>query len=104
MIREWYFFVHTLGIDDRFHYGTWDWYNFWSGVAGSFLIGLGAAAILAWWHTTCHYSWKCLRPGRHPAAGGLFKLCWRHHPDLGTRPHHSTIRRLHRDWKAGDIR
>jgi hypothetical protein len=78
---------------------TGGWYGFWSGFAGGvrvfewFVIG-----ALLYWHHTCHHSPWCLRWGKYPAAGGLFRLCHRHHPDLdGKRPHADLILRLHRE-------
>lgn len=74
------------------------YYGFWSGFGGAtrdleyFFIG---AAV--YWHNTCHHSRSCLRWGKYPAAGGLFKLCHKHHPDLGERPDHEMINRLHRE-------
>jgi hypothetical protein len=39
--------------------------------------------------------------GTHPAAGGQFLLCYRHHPDFqGKRPTHEMIERLHREHLA----
>jgi hypothetical protein len=60
-----------------------------------------SAIIAAWYHHTCHDSPWCLRHGRYPAAGGLFRLCRHHHPDLmGQRPHRELIHRLDREHKA----
>ena len=100
----WHGFVHFLGVDYGVAYGRWVWYNFWSGVAGSFLVGLLVYLSLWWAHSTCHDSWRCLRHGRYSAAGGTFRLCRHHHPDLrGTRPHRELIARLHEDWKRGTV-
>lgn len=94
----WHLIVHLMGVDYGLPYGHWGWYNFWSGIAGSFLIG-AVAWFLGWYiHHTCHDSRRCLRLGRYPAAGGLFRLCRHHHPDLrGQRPHRELIARLHRE-------
>jgi hypothetical protein len=50
------------------------------------------------------YNWhepRCWRVGTHPAAGGQFLLCYRHHPDFqGRRPTYETIERLHREHLA----
>jgi hypothetical protein len=76
-------------------------YGFWSGFGGSLLF---SAAVLfpPWYYQhTCHDHFSCLRWGKHPAAGGTFKLCWRHHPDMGTRPHRALIHRMHAEWKRG---
>jgi hypothetical protein len=95
--------VHFFGCDYGAPYGVFVPYDFWSGVSGSFLVGL--TAVLATWyaHNSCHASRWCLRIGRYPAAGGAFKLCHKHHPDIpGTRrPRLEAIERLHRQWKAG---
>lgn len=94
----WHWFVHLLGVDYQVVYGHWIWYNFWSGVAGSFLIGMIVFLLTYYLHHTCHNSRWCLRWGKYEAAGGLFKLCYRHHPDLdGVRPHRELIQRLHRE-------
>lgn len=103
MLEFWRWLVHQSGSDYGAPYGHWVPYSFWSGVAGSFLI-----AVVSWlliglplWYLqhTCHDHLMCLRWGKHPAAGGTFKLCWKHHPDMGTRPHRDMIHRLHREWK-----
>jgi hypothetical protein len=45
----------------------------------------------------CHEP-GCWRVGAHPAAGGQFLLCYRHHPDFeGHKPTHELIARLHRE-------
>ena len=45
----------------------------------------------------CHEP-GCWRVGTHPAAGGQFVLCYRHHPDYqGVKPTHELIERLHRE-------
>jgi hypothetical protein len=44
----------------------------------------------------CHEP-GCWRVGTHPAAGGQFLLCYRHHPDFqGLKPTHDLIVRMHR--------
>ena len=74
-------------------------YGLLSGVGGAIpdvMLPLGALAW--WWNHTCHDSPRCLRWGRYPAAGGVFKLCSVHHPDLqGKRPRRDLIHRLHRE-------
>ena len=94
--------VHFFGCDYGAPYGHWVPYDFWSGVSGSFLSA-GIAFLLTWYLShTCHDSWRCLRYGRYPAAGGTFKLCRHHHPDMrGQRPYRELIERMHREWKEG---
>ena len=74
-------------------------YGLWSGFGGSVPDIMIPTAVAAWWfHHTCHDSPRCLRWGRYPAAGNLFKLCSRHHPELlGRKPHRDLIARLHRE-------
>lgn len=94
----WRWLVHVTGSDYGLPYGHFGFYNFWSGFAGSFFIGV--IAFCATWYLghTCHDSWRCLRYGRYEAAGGMFRLCRHHHPDLrGKRPHRELIERLHRE-------
>lgn len=78
------------------------YYGWWSGFGGAlqvFTLTIGAA--VAWYHHTCHHSPACLRWGKYEAAGGIFKLCRRHHPDLqGVRPHGDLIHRMHAEHKA----
>jgi hypothetical protein len=88
-----FLYVH-LGIP-----GTGPWYGFWSGFGGSvpdIAIITGASA---WYlNHTCHDHPTCLRWGKYPAAGGLFKLCRHHHPDMkGNKPDREMIHRLHRE-------
>jgi hypothetical protein len=102
VIQLWHFIVHIMGVDYGLPYGRWGWYNFWSGIAGSFLVGAVVFGVTFWWRGTCHSSWRCLRHGRYAAAGGMYKLCHRHHPDLrGVKPHRELIHRLHAEWKHG---
>lgn len=97
MLALWRFLVHISGIDYGLPYGHWGWYSFWSGIAGSFVIGALVFLVTRWLNQTCHQSTWCLRRGRHEAAGGAFRLCWVHHPDMGERPHPELIHRLHRE-------
>lgn len=75
------------------------YYGFWSGFAGATrTLEYFAIGLVIYWHRTCHYSPACLRWGKYPAAGGMFKLCHHHHPDLaGVRPGHDLIHRLHEE-------
>lgn len=80
------------------------WYGAWSGFFGAIQPTLAGTAALIWYHHTCHNSPWCLRWGKYEAAGGLFKLCRHHHPDLqGERPHCDLIRRMHAEHKAGRL-
>jgi hypothetical protein len=80
---------------------TGGWYGFHSGLGGAAYISVLPAMALIYWHHTCHASPWCLRWGKYPAAGGLFRLCRDHHPDLmGTRPRLELIHRLHREHQA----
>jgi hypothetical protein len=74
-------------------------YGLLSGAGGAIPdVMLPAGALAWWWHHTCHDSPRCLRWGRYPVAGGLFKTCARHHPDLqGQRPRRELIHRMHRE-------
>jgi hypothetical protein len=77
---------------------TGGWYGFHSGAGGALYMQLLPVAILFYCHHTCHDSWKCLRWGKYEAAGGMFRLCRHHHPDLdGERPRRDLIHRMHRE-------
>lgn len=101
-VSLWHWLVHQAGIDQGAPYGRWVPLNFWSGIAGSFLVNLVTFFALWYVHHTCHDSWRCLRWGKFPAAGGVFRTCWRHHPDSdgARRPSRDVIRRLHRDHQG----
>jgi hypothetical protein len=89
--------VHT-GISDV----SGPWYGFWSGFGSDLaefgIIGaVGTAVYQVVKKFNCHEP-GCWRVGTHPAAGGQFVLCYRHHPDFrGKRPSHEVIERLHAD-------
>jgi hypothetical protein len=88
--------VHT-GIADM----SGPYYAFWSGfgsdIAEFSLVGTAVTAVYQLNRKfNCHQS-GCWRIGTHPAAGGQFLLCYRHHPDYqGKKPTHEMIERLHR--------
>jgi len=89
--------VHTGTINEAGPY-----YGFWSGF-GSDIEEFGVlGAITAGVYSlikkyNCHEP-GCWRIGQHPAAGGQFLLCYRHHPDYqGKKPTHELIQRLHRE-------
>lgn len=90
------FFLTGANAETGTHYG------FWSGFGGT-LIFSAMVLFPPWYYRhTCHDHFSCLRWGEHEAAGGIFKLCWKHHPDMGTRPHHDMIVSLHKRWRDGD--
>jgi hypothetical protein len=89
--------VHTGTINEPGPY-----YGFWSGF-GSDLAEFGILGAIATGvyqlvkKYNCHEP-SCWRVGTHPAAGGQFLLCYRHHPEYkGKRPTHEMIERLHRE-------
>jgi hypothetical protein len=91
---------HVAGCDYGLPYGHFAWYNLYSGFAASYPWLLLLGIPLWYWHHTCHDHPACLRWGRYPVAGGLFRTCHVHHPDMdGQKPHREMIRRLHREWK-----
>jgi len=77
-------------------------YAFWSGFGSDLtefgIIGaVATAAYQLFKKYNCHYP-GCWRVGNHPAAGGQFSLCYRHHPDYqGKKPTHDLIQQLHRE-------
>ena len=93
---------HWLGI----HTGTVNepgpYYGFWSGF-GSDIAEFGIVGAIATGvyqqvrKCNCHEP-GCWRVGNHPAAGGQFMLCYRHHPDYhGAPPTSELIRRRHQE-------
>jgi hypothetical protein len=93
---------HWLGV----HTGTVNesgpYYGFWSGFGSDLaefgiLGAIGTAAYQLVKKYNCHEP-GCWRVGTHPAAGGQFLLCYRHHPDYrGSKPTHDLIVRMHRE-------
>jgi len=87
--------VHTGTVNESGPY-----YGFWSGFGSdlaefSILGAIGTGVYQLVKKYNCHEP-GCWRVGTHPAAGGQFLLCYRHHPDFrGTRPTHEMIERLH---------
>jgi hypothetical protein len=95
--------VHTGVVDE-----TGPYYAFWSGF-GSDLAEFGIiGAVITGVYTVvrkynCHQP-GCWRVGNHPAAGGQFYLCYRHHPDYkGSKPTEELIAKLHRDHQAHQL-
>jgi hypothetical protein len=95
-------FNHWLGV----HTGTVNeagvYYGFWSGFGSDLaefgiLGAIGTAIYQLVKKYNCHEP-GCWRVGAHPAAGGQFLLCYRHHPDFhGVKPTHDLIARMHRE-------
>ena len=89
--------VHTGTVNESGPY-----YGFWSGfgsdIAEFGILGaIGTAIYQMVKKYNCHEP-GCLRVGTHPAAGGQFVLCYRHHPDYaGKKPTHDLIERIHRE-------
>jgi hypothetical protein len=95
LVGHW-FQVHTGTVNEPGPY-----YGFWSGFGSdlaefSILGAVGTAVYQLIKKYNCHEP-GCWRIGNHPAAGGQFLLCYRHHPDYrGKRPTHELIERMHR--------
>ena len=78
------------------------YYGFWSGFGSDIeefgilgAIGAGVYQLIKKYN--CHEP-GCWRVGQHPAAGGQFLLCYRHHPDYqGRKPTRELIYQLHRE-------
>jgi len=89
--------VHTGTINEPGPY-----YGFWSGFGSDIeefgiLGAIGAGIYQLVKKYNCHEP-GCWRIGQHPAAGGQFLLCYRHHPDYqGKKPTRELIHRLHRE-------
>jgi hypothetical protein len=89
--------VHTGTVNESGPY-----YGFWSGFGSDLeefgiLGAIGAGIYQLVKKYNCHEP-GCWRIGQHPAAGGQFLLCYRHHPDYhGRKPTHELIERLHRE-------
>jgi hypothetical protein len=88
--------VHTGTVNESGPY-----YGFWSGFGSDIaefgvLGAIGTALYQLVRKYNCHEP-GCWRVGTHPAAGGQFLLCYRHHPEYdGKKPTHDLIARAHR--------
>lgn len=101
----WHFLVHIMGADGgalpgTHLYGKWNWFYFDSGFGnGSWLLTIGIVALPVYFHKQCHVH-KCYRIGRYPIAGGQYKVCRRHHPDLaGSILTVQDANKAHYDWR-----
>jgi hypothetical protein len=102
----WLQYARLVGHWLQIHTGTVNepgpYYGFWSGFGSdlaefSILGAIGTAVYQLVKKYNCHEP-GCWRIGNHPAAGGQFLLCYRHHPDYqGKKPTHELIERLHRE-------
>jgi hypothetical protein len=93
---------HWLAVRTGIFNESGPYYGFWSGF-GSDLTEFGIIGVISTGiyqlvkRYNCHEP-GCWRVGTHPAAGGQFLLCYRHHPDFqGRKPTHDMIARLHRE-------
>jgi hypothetical protein len=92
---------HWLGVRTGTVNESGPYYGFWSGfgsdIAEFGILGaIGTAIYQLVKKYNCHEP-GCWRVGTHPAAGGEFLLCYRHHPDYhGSKPTHDLIVRMHR--------
>jgi hypothetical protein len=102
----WVLYARQFGYWLQVHTGTINesgpYYGFWSGFGSDLeefgiLGAIGAGIYQLVKKYNCHEP-GCWRVGQHPAAGGQFLLCYRHHPDYrGRKPTHELIERLHRE-------
>jgi hypothetical protein len=106
LILTWFLYAgavnHWLGVHTGATNESGPYYGFWSGFGSDLAefgilgaIGTGIYQLVKKYN--CHNP-GCWRVGTHPAAGGDFLLCYRHHPDYhGTKPTHDLIVRMHRE-------
>jgi hypothetical protein len=104
-VAAWVVYANTVNHWLAVHTGTVNesgpYYGFWSGFGSDLAefgilgaIGTGIYQVVKKYN--CHEP-GCWRIGTHPAAGGQFLLCYRHHPDYhGIKPSHDLIVRMHR--------
>ncbi len=89
---------HVLGFK-----GSGAWYGSWSGWFADVTIIGGMCLLMGWAFVAmivglrklnCHAP-GCWRLGHHDAAGGLYKLCRHHHPDVPAVLHIEHIHAAH---------
>jgi len=78
LLSLWHLLVHATGCDYGAPYGRWVPYDFWSGVSGSFLVGVTVWALGFYWHNQCGVH-GCYWYARRTTAAGE-RACWKHHP------------------------
>ena len=106
VIVLWVIHSRQVGYWLQLHTGTINesgpYYGFWSGFGSDIeefgvlgAISTGIYQLIKKYN--CHEP-GCWRIGQHPAAGGQFLLCYRHHPDYeGKKPTRELIHQLHRE-------
>jgi hypothetical protein len=75
--------IHGAGLDYGGRYCVFQPYDFWSGIAGSFLIGL-AVWLIGRWTRSCHVWWcprRAMFDYEDPRSGLTYRLCRKCHPD-----------------------
>ena len=106
VIALWVIHSRQVGYWFQFHTGiineSGPYYGFWSGFGSDItefgIFGAIAAGVYQLIKKYNCHSPGCWRIGNHPAAGGQFLLCYRHHPDYqGRKPTRELIERMHRE-------
>lgn len=71
---------------DIFHPLNGNGYQFWSGIAGSFITGGGiwTGVVHGFLKHNCHVH-RCLRIGKFDVEGTPFRVCRKHHQDVPDR-------------------
>jgi len=97
MIQVLHWVIHVLGVDYGQRYGTWNFYNFWSGIGGALPDVLLLTAFCAWYRSNnCHVH-RCWRLGKHPVGVQVVVVCRRHHPGLNGRITAADVEQLHQE-------
>lgn len=110
IITLWHLAVHVMGADGGAPpgskgYGRFNFYYFDSGFGnGSLWITFILVLIPVWYHHKCHVR-HCWRWGRFLVAGGQYRVCHHHHPDLaGGAPTAEYIAKVHAEWQEREHR
>lgn len=85
-------FAHDIGIDTQ----ASQEYAFFSGFGTWLLAVIGYSGVIATVTRSlnCHAP-GCPRLGRFPVAGGMYKVCHRHHPEEHVRDKTLTLQHIH---------
>lgn len=119
LILIWVIILLIFRWDQAYHWvyihtgmgGTGVYYGFWSGFGsdlGEYVIvsSVFSGIWMHYQHINCHnregwLPWGCWRLGKYSAAGGQYKLCHKHHPDLmGEHPSMAIMNLHHQQHKA----
>jgi hypothetical protein len=81
----WQWCIHFMGVDQGLKYGTWNFYNFWSGFASDIgQVAIVGGLLQVYKRHNCHIT-KCWRIGKFKVIGTPYLVCIIHRPEMEAR-------------------